>query len=170
MTPNLPQQPDPATEGALSRRALLERLTGVTALACGIGAVAATLRAAVPSKPDAENRRLYVGRAADFKMNTTTWLSEMELFILHTRAGLAALSARCTHLGCTVRRSRDGFRCPCHGASFDAEGHVLAGPARRTLPWYALSVTPTGDCWVNTEVEVTPGSYVAAVMLPEETP
>ncbi|MFO0982698.1 MAG: ubiquinol-cytochrome c reductase iron-sulfur subunit [Planctomycetota bacterium] len=43
------------------------------------------------------------------------------------------LSGRCTHLGCSVRwdrRTNDGFRCPCHGGVFDADGRVVKGPPR----------------------------------------
>ncbi|HEY8678334.1 MAG TPA: ubiquinol-cytochrome c reductase iron-sulfur subunit [Candidatus Dormibacteraeota bacterium] len=46
-----------------------------------------------------------------------------------------ALSARCTHLGCTVHwvPADNRFRCPCHGSQFAADGTVLHGPAQRPL-------------------------------------
>ncbi len=46
-----------------------------------------------------------------------------------------ALSAECTHLGCTVRWADDAqeFQCPCHGGTFDAHGERTAGPPPRGL-------------------------------------
>ncbi|HEY9734778.1 MAG TPA: FAD-dependent oxidoreductase [Trichocoleus sp.] len=53
-----------------------------------------------------------------------------------------ALSLTCTHQGCSVQRTvssaDSGFACPCHGAAYDAEGTVLAGPARDNLARYKV--------------------------------
>ncbi len=50
-----------------------------------------------------------------------------------------AISLTCTHQGCTVQRQIDGkFLCPCHGAVYDAEGRVIAGPAKRDLPRFQI--------------------------------
>ncbi len=54
--------------------------------------------------------------------------------------GYTALSTRCTHLGCQVRPSRHGLRCPCHGSSFSWEGEVLRGPAQKALPRYTVEL------------------------------
>lgn len=44
-------------------------------------------------------------------------------------------SRTCSHLGCLVRwnEQRGEFLCPCHGAVFDKNGTVLAGPPPRPL-------------------------------------
>ncbi|OQP68561.1 FAD-dependent oxidoreductase [Niastella populi] len=41
------------------------------------------------------------------------------------------INPRCTHLKCTVNWniSEKTWDCPCHGARYDANGHVLTGPA-----------------------------------------
>jgi glycine/D-amino acid oxidase-like deaminating enzyme/nitrite reductase/ring-hydroxylating ferredoxin subunit len=48
---------------------------------------------------------------------------------------LHAVSARCTHLGCTVRFNADerSWDCPCHGSRFGIDGRVLEGPAVQDL-------------------------------------
>lgn len=51
---------------------------------------------------------------------------------------LEAISALCTHQGCTVRwQSADQpLICPCHGSKFALDGKVQNGPATTNLPTY----------------------------------
>lgn len=48
---------------------------------------------------------------------------------------LHAVSARCTHLGCSVRfnDAERSWDCPCHGSRFALDGTVLHGPAVEPL-------------------------------------
>lgn len=53
-------------------------------------------------------------------------------FVVNDGGEVRALSAVCTHMGCTLqyRPEWQDLRCPCHGASFDLAGRLANG--RRT--------------------------------------
>jgi len=74
-----------------------------------------------------------LGPAADYPLNTRTFLSDPPAVLLHTKKGFSALSLVCTHLGCTVEQNSDGFTCPCHASRFDKDGNVTHGPADKSL-------------------------------------
>ncbi len=52
--------------------------------------------------------------------------------------GLRALSAKCTHEGCTVQYvpGESVVLCACHNGRYDLDGRVLAGPPPRPLAQY----------------------------------
>lgn len=55
-------------------------------------------------------------------------------YLLHPSAdSFVAFSAICTHQGCPVSFVGPGFSCPCHGATYDAQGQVTGGPAPAPL-------------------------------------
>lgn len=61
-------------------------------------------------------------------------LPEAGLAVTRSAAGeVGVLSLTCTHLGCRVSATEDGFVCPCHGSRFDRRGAVLQGPAQEPL-------------------------------------
>jgi cytochrome b6-f complex iron-sulfur subunit len=74
-------------------------------------------------------------------------LSDLTYLVITDGPELAAygISARCTHLGCTVDWSADEqtFVCPCHGSRFDALGNVINGPAND--PLMLVTVTTNQD-------------------------
>jgi cytochrome b6-f complex iron-sulfur subunit len=55
---------------------------------------------------------------------------------------LIAVSAVCTHAGCTVswNRAQKLFACPCHGSNFNPDGTVNSGPTREPLATYEAKV------------------------------
>lgn len=62
-----------------------------------------------------------------------------------------AASGYCDHESCDAGRSGSGFRCPCHGASWDENGRLTLGPARGDLIAFdtefdgtAVTVLPNG--------------------------
>jgi nitrite reductase/ring-hydroxylating ferredoxin subunit len=65
---------------------------------------------------------------------TSAEQGELNIIVLHLGENeYIALSPICTHLGCRVRKARDGFECPCHGSRYDLHGQVMNGPATRPL-------------------------------------
>ncbi len=52
------------------------------------------------------------------------------------------LTSICPHLGCTVPWNKDKkkFLCPCHGATFAADGTRISGPSRRGLDTLETSI------------------------------
>ena len=75
--------------------------------------------------------------------------------------GVYAISIVCTHLGCIVKPTAQGFECPCHGSGFAPDGSVTRGPAPRALSW--LSVSMSGNTViVDEETAVPAGTKVVA--------
>lgn len=71
-------------------------------------------------------------------------LPEHGLVVTRGRDGdLRALDLTCTHLGCRVTATENGFTCPCHGSRFAPDGAVLTGPATRAL--HELVCVEDGD-------------------------
>ncbi|MCG3179793.1 MAG: Cytochrome b6-f complex iron-sulfur subunit [Phycisphaerae bacterium] len=107
------------------------------------------------------------GRSADLKLGPPgnfpvspdpVRIGARNLFILHDENGFAAISAVCTHLGCIVAATGDGFACPCHGSRFGPDGRVTQGPAGSPLPWFRMSLAPDGQIVVHTDKMVPTGT------------
>jgi len=64
---------------------------------------------------------------------------------------LRALSAKCTHEGCTVQYvpGESVIWCACHNGRFDLDGRVLAGPPPRTLEKYSCTRESDGSVVVQ---------------------
>ena len=73
------------------------------------------------------------------------------VFLVPVDGKLQALSARCTHLGCTVNYDplARQFRCPCHGSRFDRSGKRIAGPATKHLQELTMKMKANGDVVVT---------------------
>jgi len=53
-----------------------------------------------------------------------------------------ALSAICTHAGCSMDYVASSHRlnCPCHGSQFNEQGQAVVGPARSPLKSYVATL------------------------------
>ena len=71
-------------------------------------------------------------------------------FIIRRGNELIALSSICTHRRCRVGVEPDrSFLCPCHGSTFDPNGHVTEGPAKRDLPTLETFINEQGNLFVK---------------------
>ncbi len=68
---------------------------------------------------------------------------QKQIAVIKNGREIYALGTACTHLGCTLNASPEGFACPCHGSLFNSRGEVLRGPADR--PLLRLVVKERGD-------------------------
>jgi cytochrome b6-f complex iron-sulfur subunit len=69
--------------------------------------------------------------------------SQPAMLIHHEDDSWTALSAVCTHLGCTAgyEPSKKQIFCPCHGGTYDAHtGANLAGPPPKPLTSYKVAI------------------------------
>jgi len=145
-------------EAVSSRRSFLPRLGLGALLAAVMGQGYILLRALVPNVLYEEPKRLKVG-APDRFPEGATFLEGQRLFVIRERNTLHAISAVCTHLGCTVKlinlnqpkrvringqfvEQHREFHCPCHGSRYYGDGSNYAGPAPKPLTWYKLEVSP----------------------------
>ena len=98
------------------------------------------------SGPTNVNFTLDLTQAANSSLNTIGGNMTINgLIIIRTSATVfSALSAACTHQGCTVNyiSSTAILRCPCHGGTFNATtGAVLGGPPPSPLSTYKTSLS-----------------------------
>jgi Rieske Fe-S protein len=87
-----------------------------------------------------------------------TALPDAPVVVGRDPAGLYAVSAVCTHLGCTVAINTDGLVCPCHASRFSGTGQNLAGPAARPLPHLYLWRNAQGQLEIDLSRQVDPQS------------
>ena len=142
----------------VTRRSFLSLAAIASFLATLATALAGMLRLPKPAVLPGPVRRFKVGRPEQFAVGSETRLEKENVFLFRDADGVYAISAVCTHLGCTVARSAKGFECPCHGSKFGASGNVEAGPAPRGLPWLEVGRAADGQLVVYAENEVPDGT------------
>ena len=141
---------------AKQRREFLMKL-GIGAGVAGIATqAAASLRSLIPNVTYDAPTTVKLGPPLEFP-DGLRFLPDHRLFVFREGNVFYAMSAVCTHLGCTVRaealpqaeskqvegrtmRLTHRFLCPCHGSRYGGDGSNLSGPAPRPLAWYHLSV------------------------------
>ncbi|GEA85753.1 QcrA and Rieske domain-containing protein [Cellulomonas gelida] len=140
---------DTACAGCLDRRQLLTRAGGA-----GIAVAAAAVLAACgsssspggggtddtakdPAATPGADGATPLAQVADVPVGGALLVEnggEKVLLVQATAGTITAVSAICTHQGCTVQPAKDELDCPCHGSKFTLEGANISGPADKPLP------------------------------------
>ena len=142
----------------VTRRSFLSIASLGSFFAAAATAVAGMLRLPKPAVLPGPVRRFKIGHPGQFAVGTETRFEKENVFIFRDAEGIYAVSGVCTHLGCSVARSREGFACPCHGSKFGPTGMVVAGPAPRALPWLEIGRAADGQLVVYADSEVPEGT------------
>jgi menaquinol-cytochrome c reductase iron-sulfur subunit len=98
------------------------------------------------------SHRWKIGQPEQFGQGVT-FVEQAKTFIVREDDSLIALSAVCTHLGCTLKKvekpgesaeTKPGveFHCPCHNSKFTVSGQHFAGPAEKPLQHFRLMLSP----------------------------
>lgn len=154
MSEDKPTKPSRLDQPPVTRRSFLSLTALGSFLAATATAVAGMLRLPHPAVLPGPVRRFKVGHPEQFAIGSETRFEKENFYLFRDAQGVYALSAICTHLGCTVARSAKGFECPCHGSKFGASGKVEAGPAPRPLPWLEVGRAADGQLVVYADNEV----------------
>ena len=116
---------------------------------CGLALVPGLLNSCSKSSTTTKN----VNFTLDLSSSTNSALQTVggsvvsnDVIVIRTgTSSFVALSALCTHQGCTVgyNSSSKELVCPCHGGTFDTNGNVLGGPPPKALQKF--TVTQSGN-------------------------
>jgi cytochrome b6-f complex iron-sulfur subunit len=75
--------------------------------------------------------------------------AQQKVFIETSEGKVRVQTAVCTHLGCTVNAVPTGFKCPCHGSTYDRHGRNTGGPAPLPLVYFNVFKGASGDIMVD---------------------
>ena len=133
------EQTDPSTADGLSRRDLLVRggAVGLGVAAVGVLAACGASSSGGSGGAAAGGASGALAKVSDIPVGgalAATVNGKPVLLVQQTAGTVTALSAICTHQGCTVMAAKTDLECPCHGSVFGLDGSVKQGPAPSPLP------------------------------------
>jgi len=150
-----------APDKQVSRRGFFELTLGWIAAIFAICATAVgAVRFLVPNVLFEPSLVFKAGKPEDFPDGSVTFLEEERVFLVRKGNAFRCLSAVCTHLGCTVNRTGQGYHCPCHGSVFDDQGSVKSGPAPRALEWFLVTLSKDSRLLVDKNQRVNSDKYL----------
>jgi Rieske Fe-S protein len=127
----------------MKRRDFLNKVAIGTASGVGVISLAAAITEIMPPATTSFSLQR-LGYIEDFPVNEFSYIPDKKIYLYRSRSHLRVLSAVCTHLGCTIKKTEQGFDCPCHGSHFDKMGQACSGPASRPLDRLKVNITNQG--------------------------
>ena len=130
----------------MKRRTFLDVLIAASGAVLGAFVIYPIARYLVPPKaPEAATRRVVAAKQDEVSpggFKIFPFGGEPGILIRTRNGEYRALSAVCTHLGCTVQLRPDGqsIWCACHNGLYDLEGRNVSGPPPRPLEAYVVHV------------------------------
>ncbi len=139
----------------MSRRRFLA-LTGWGAVA-GVGGILAAAMGGFlyPNALKIPPSVFPIGRPEDvLAQEGKVFLPAQKVFLEVMRGRVRCVTAICTHLGCTVNAVETGFKCPCHGSTYDLDGRNTGGPAPSPLVYFQIYKGASGELLVDKSREI----------------
>jgi Rieske Fe-S protein len=130
----------------MNRRSFLDLWIKLAGTTLGAFVLYPVARYLVPPKiPEATTRRVIAAKKDELAPGTfkTFPFGSQPGILFRTADGeYRALSAVCTHLGCTVQYRNDSrsIWCACHNGLYDLDGRVVSGPPPVPLERYVVHV------------------------------
>lgn len=137
-------------KGEISRRRFLALVGWGTIATVGGALGAAMLGYLYPNALKIPPSLFSLGRPEDVLASEgRVFLPKQKVFLEVSRGRVRCMTAICTHLGCTVNAVETGYRCPCHGSTYDLNGKNTGGPAPHPLVYYQIYKGASGDLLVD---------------------
>jgi Rieske Fe-S protein len=140
------------------RRSFLDALLGIGVLGWLASAVYPVLRYLTPIQDTGGKGPIRLTKdemsTVDAKGFTIVRSGSTRIIVLKdSTSKVHALSAKCTHEGCTVQysKAKDLIWCACHNGKFDLTGRNISGPPPRPLAHYSVTRDADGTLVVNLE-------------------
>ena len=134
-----------------SRRDFLKLCTSYLLGATAVLAAGGLLRFLDYDAQPPRKTQFDLGPPSKYAEDSRTVLPDVPAILIRAKGQFVALSLVCTHLGCTVDESPEGFSCPCHGSHYDRQGEVLRGPASQALRRLRLETDAQGNLILHTD-------------------
>jgi nitrite reductase/ring-hydroxylating ferredoxin subunit len=88
-----------------------------------------------------------------------TLAKKNKIFIIREDGKVYAATSICTHRGAPLTLTKDDLFCPKHKSHFSFYGTVTDGPAKKSLPRYAVSTDANGHLIVDTSKQFSESQW-----------